>query len=817
MIIRNVASSRVRLAQLLTIAAILMLAGVQISAQQAQAGVLIQADGYIQPYTKPGKVIGPAVFGPVTAVGESSLTVLTERGEVTVQVDVDTGISASGLGVVGLEAITIDPPTRVAVLVDHASEGGGLWNEPVPAIKITVIPSKSTRKHRRVVVSEKEPGDKVKVVASTGEVFRFVPQDNLGFAAQNNLGLEKGDNVVLLVQRGAGGEERIKAKVDADSVQDRLERMVQAGQAVQGAAASGQDAAAVAQGAASGAVQGAAGSGQDAAAVAQGAASGAVQSGQVSGLIGLLRQHHGAEENRLQQTLDNAPEGSKNVVGQTVQRLVKTRNAAKVRLRERGREQDEFECILSLLGRVPATRDELAQDERRRVDTECTGAQAGGPVTVRVSLNTEPIPATGNASLNTEPIPATGNASLNPDGSPLVEFNRPADGADITQGQTILLRVNTTGGVQVESLVFTVNGVVAETITNLAEFTGLEFPVPAGTTSIIVQAGATAGGKEFTFDSLRLKVKQDPPPTVSIVSPGEGELIIAAIAMPIIVGADDNSEVTSVQGVLTVDGEVTRLAFEHTADLPGMDWRTVASIPAGSSSVAIEVTVTDNLGNRATATRSFNLAVDPPPTVRIVGPSDRARIVGPSDRAAWKVEEGESFPIVIQAEDNGQVQSVDLIINGEAHSATLSDGNWVFQATAPQGPPLSDEKSTTAPPQIYVGTVSIGGTAAPDGTVVTAWIGTAPDSILTVEVKATDDHGGTAIAHQEIQVVSRPVQVSEATVKDGGYALLVHLRVGHVFSGQVVSFRVGGVLAQQTAQWQQGGADEVNFIVAPSD
>ena len=59
--------------------------------------------------------------------------------------------------------------------------------------------------------------------------------------------------------------------------------------------------------------------------------------------------------------------------------------------------------------------------------------------------------------------------------------------------------------------------------------------------------------------------------------------------------------------------------------------------------------------------------------------------------------------------------------------------------------------------------------------------------------------------------------MSEATVKDGGYTLLVHVRVGHVFSGLTVSFRVGGTLVQQSAKWQQGGADELNLIVAPSD
>ena len=75
--------------------------------------------------------------------------------------------------------------------------------------------------------------------------------------------------------------------------------------------------------------------------------------------------------------------------------------------------------------------------------------------------------------------------------------------------------------------------------------------------------------------------------------------------------------------------------------------------------------------------------------------------------------------------------------------------------------------------------------------------------------------GGIAVASQEIQVVGKSVQVSEATVRDGGYSLLVHAREGHVFSGLVISFRVGDTLAKQTAKWQQGGGDEVNLVFTP--
>lgn len=359
-----------------------------------------------------------------------------------------------------------------------------------------------------------------------------------------------------------------------------------------------------------------------------------------------------------------------------------------------------------------------------------------------------------------------------------------------------------TGGVQVKSVEISVNGVVVETITNLAEFTGLEIPVPGGISSLTVQGSTNVSGRDFPFDSLSIEVKEDPPPTVSIISPGEGELIIAVIAMPIIVMADDNGEITSVEGVLIVDGEATRLFFEHTADLPGMDWRTVGTIPADSVSVAIEVTVTDNLGNTATATRVIDVLSDLPPTVGLLGPGEGIE---------WNVEEGESFAVASEVQDDGQVVLVEYSIAGKTYPATLQYGKWVAEITIPEGPAMSAIRSKTVLPHVFVGTVHISRTSAPEGTVVTAWVEGGPPAILTLKAVATDDRGNIATAETTVQVVSRQVQVGEGVVKDGSYSLLVHQREGASFAGRTVTFRIADFEAGQTAVWQTGGGDEVNL------
>ena len=47
----------------------------------------------------------------------------------------------------------------------------------------------------------------------------------------------------------------------------------------------------------------------------------AVQIGQVSGVIGLMLQNRDAEENRLQQTLINVPEGLQESIEETMEAL----------------------------------------------------------------------------------------------------------------------------------------------------------------------------------------------------------------------------------------------------------------------------------------------------------------------------------------------------------------------------------------------------------------------------------------------------------------------------------------------------------------
>ena len=83
------------------------------------------------------------------------------------------------------------------------------------------------------------------------------------------------------------------------------------------------------------------------------------------------------------------------------------------------------------------------------------------------------------------------------------------------------------------------------------------------------------------------------------------------------------------------------------------------------------------------------------------------------------------------------------------------------------------------PPHVFVGMAMMeDGAAAPDGTMVSAWVGGA--------------------------------EVASATVMDGNYALIVD-QGDQSFAGETITFQVGGMDAMETGMWMQGGGDELNL------
>ncbi len=115
------------------------------------------------------------------------------------------------------------------------------------------------------------------------------------------------------------------------------------------------------------------------------------------------------------------------------------------------------------------------------------------------------------------------------------------------------------------------------------------------------------------------------------------------------------------------------------------------------------------------------------------------------------------------------------------------------------GVPTQAPQNTTAPPEVsfgqpggpipphaFVGTVTVDGAPAVDGTQVTAFLEGVPDSVA-----------GT-------------------TVTDGRYVIKIVQRSSTLFADRKVTFKIGGRDGSPTAVWTSGEADELNIAVGSS-
>jgi len=154
----------------------------------------------------------------------------------------------------------------------------------------------------------------------------------------------------------------------------------------------------------------------------------------------------------------------------------------------------------------------------------------------------------------------------------------------------------------------------------------------------------------------------DTAPTVSITSPAEGATVFEATEITLTAEAADNVQVS--QLVWTVNGAVYPPVFARP-------YAQVVSIPYGTTSVTIQATATDNIGQNGTATRTLAVQPDPGPSVAITTPPEGATLI-----------EGQQIELTADARDNRQVASVVWTINGVIQSA-LSVFPYRFALTVP--------------------------------------------------------------------------------------------------------------------------------------
>ena len=826
-----------------------------------------------------GRVAGRAIVGEVGETGQvadaltgavESVVLLTRQGEIVVRIDENTSITAPGGTARILERISQGLPVRVAVLADRPILGpdGTPSDEPATALKLTIIPAKATREHRRVIVTEKRDGGHLTAVDEDGNSTDLTTDDAEGTpegaqvvdaAAEIDLP-EQGESAVLLVRPGKeeGEKDRVTAVFKARKIIERLNRL------------------------------------------AEDATDREQDSLKSARLEKLLEQHQDEIEQRLKKVIARAEEKFKKVIEEAVERTSEAKESRR-NLRETvsGLDEDTEACVRSILGSVPASKEDIPPGQLRRVEVQCFNVNREGPkfkitsphsgltVTEGTSINIR-VETAGNADVVTldlfindqlqiQPsgfdalspagldfvvpfgvpqiiirVEATGDqggtaragrvVNVRHDPPPRIRITSPEKGEELAAGTTIRVSAQAQDNGEIVSLSFVVDGqeypAAIESISGGSNrgrgrgkneeiavevngtFIGIPVPVAADSFTILAVAQDDAGNTStatstFRVASSRLAL-EDTAPRVWITSPAEGEQLAGGATITVSVQAQDDSGIASIEFLVNRDKFVpdTLEQLEITsaeALVPGFDGRTAGtvhnglltiSVPSGLSLLTIEAVATDSSGNRTTATRTFRIASDAGPTVRILSPSAGTRVV-----------RGNTIAVQVEASDEGGVADVEISwpFSG-AIRLLMSGGRWVGTTTVPVLSSVPVVLSTSVPPHVFVGSITVGRAPAPDGTKVTAWVESGSTSGLVLEATATDEQGNSTTNSVDL-IAANLIQVGEATVINGAYLLLVSQIQGSNIAGKTITFKVDGVDAPSTAVWQQGGGDELNLAV----
>ncbi len=238
---------------------------------------------------------------------------------------------------VGLDGLPVELGFRIAGLVDgNLTDANGIAVADVrTALKITVIPSKATRSHKRTIAADKE-GDDLIALDEDGK-----KTDLKGRGA----GIERGEAIIILVQKPGRGqtEEKVRGLFKAKTVTDRLERFSkdQTDDPIK-----------------------------------------------ASILAGLRDRRDDAQQKRLQKIADNAEARLKDFVQSRVKAMREAREA-EVKTRSIG--VDVAECARNIVGRRAASIRDLNSDQRQRVTAECLTARPDARLAPTADTGQSPV------------------------------------------------------------------------------------------------------------------------------------------------------------------------------------------------------------------------------------------------------------------------------------------------------------------------------------------------------------------------------------------------------------------------------------------
>ena len=329
----------------------------------------------------------------------------------------------------------------------------------------------------------------------------------------------------------------------------------------------------------------------------------------------------------------------------------------------------------------------------------------------------------------------------------------------------------------------------------------------AGNHVIALDATDSEGVTVSAFVGIIVEAPPNGPPTAVIVSPANGDTFTPADSIVFSGSANDPEDGPLIADALVwasnVDGQL------------GTGGSLNASLSDGHHTVSL--TATDSQGVVGAEFVSITVeAPNAPPTASITSP-----VPGSSFETGVNIafngtgtdpEEGSltGASLVWTSDFDGEIGT------GESFSASLSAGSHIIMLVASDGQqtagtatiaitvvapePTPVPTATPAPtatpvpqpvplperapglaPSLFTGSATLNGYLVPDGTVVTAWVAD----------------------------FSEPVATS--VVADGKYVASVFQYGTKSFAGKTITFKIGGIAAQQTGSWETFGAEVLNL------
>lgn len=393
---------------------------------------------------------------------------------------------------------------------------------------------------------------------------------------------------------------------------------------------------------------------------------------------------------------------------------------------------------------------------------------------------------------------------------PIVHIISPSPGTVVAANDVITITAEAKATAGLASVTFNVAGSDLAPMTEGPYFVAVT--VPTSVSSVPVKVTAVDANGNTASDAIFLRVARATDVGVTITSP--------AAAPVALIDRAGNSRVSTVSGSndAIAEGETIKIQAEvsgtsaitvvFAVDAVG---QTPISAPPYSMSYLMPLTPVDGppptLRITATATDGSGNTASDSVSVTVVRKTSAVNVEITEPPANAKVKAGETIVIRAETNDDSEITFVTFSVDGKETVRTAPPFTHAY--TVPQRA-SSAAAVSSIPPNVFVGTATLDGATAPDGTVVIAWIAGSDATTLTIKVTAVASSGVTGSASLSL-LVSGSINAGEGTVTNGKYTLNAAQPSGQNFTGKTVTFTVGGKDARQTATWRKGDADAVNL------